>query len=116
MAVRQYLTLLYQGCIFNAFTLQVHNSKTATTLVSLPNLPTGMSSDRILAFLFLHCYLDSYCLVSIGGSTNFYSVFESELGDVIPIIHTSIGGTRIVGRLTAGTSLDPNESLRKYSY
>lgn len=44
----------------------------------------------------------SYCLVSIGGSTNFYSVFESELGDVIPIIHTSIGGTRIIGRLTAG--------------
>lgn len=45
----------------------------------------------------------SYCLVAVGGSTNFYSVFESELGDVIPIIHTTIGGTRIVGRLTAGT-------------
>lgn len=36
------------------------------------------------------------------GSTNFYSAFESELGDVVPIVHTSIGGTRIVGRLTAG--------------
>jgi len=45
---------------------------------------------------------NSYCLVAVGGSTNFYSVFESELGDVIPIIHTTIGGTRIVGRLTAG--------------
>ena len=33
---------------------------------------------------------------------NFYSAFESELGDVVPIVHTTIGGTRIVGRLTAG--------------
>ena len=40
--------------------------------------------------------------MAIGGSTNFYSTFEAELGDVIPIVHTSIGGTRIVGRLTAG--------------
>lgn len=31
-----------------------------------------------------------------------YSVFESELADVIPVVHTSIAGTRIVGRLTAG--------------
>jgi len=45
---------------------------------------------------------NSYCLTSIGGSTNFYSTFEAELGDVIPIVHTSIGGTRIIGRLTAG--------------
>jgi len=45
---------------------------------------------------------NSYCLVAVGGSTNFYSVFESELGDIIPIVHTTIGGTRIVGRLTAG--------------
>jgi len=45
---------------------------------------------------------NSYCLVALGGSTNFYSTFEAELGDVIPIVHTSIGGTRIVGRLTAG--------------
>lgn len=35
---------------------------------------------------------------SIAG----YSVFEAELQDVIPICHASIGGTRIVGRLTAG--------------
>ncbi|KAG0083758.1 Eukaryotic translation initiation factor 6 [Podila epicladia] len=45
---------------------------------------------------------NSYCLVAIGGSENFYSVFESELGDVIPIIHTSIAGTRIIGRLCVG--------------
>lgn len=44
----------------------------------------------------------SYCLAAIGGSTNFYSAFEAELGDIIPIVHTTIGGTRIVGRLTAG--------------
>jgi translation initiation factor 6 len=39
-----------------------------------------------------------------------YSVFEAELGDVIPVVHTSIGGTRIIGRLTAGTypALDPS--------
>ena len=45
---------------------------------------------------------NSYCLCALGGSANFYSVFEAELGDVVPIVHTSIGGTRIVGRLTAG--------------
>jgi translation initiation factor 6 len=45
---------------------------------------------------------NSYCLAAIQGSTNFYSSFESELGDVVPIVHTSIAGTRIVGRLTAG--------------
>jgi translation initiation factor 6 len=45
---------------------------------------------------------NSYGLVAIGGSENFYSVFESELQNVIPLVHTTIGGTRIVGRLTAG--------------
>lgn len=45
---------------------------------------------------------NSYAIVAIGGSENFYSIFESELQDVIPICHASIAGTRIVGRLTAG--------------
>ncbi|KAI9202970.1 uncharacterized protein BJ171DRAFT_511438 [Polychytrium aggregatum] len=45
---------------------------------------------------------NSYALVAIGGSENFYSVFESELADVVPVVHTSIAGTRIIGRLTAG--------------
>lgn len=45
---------------------------------------------------------NSYCLVGIGGSENFYSTFESELSDHIPVIHSSIGDCRIVGRLTAG--------------
>jgi hypothetical protein len=47
---------------------------------------------------------NSYCLVAVGGSENFYSVFESELADHIPVIHTTIAGCRIIGRLTAGTS------------
>lgn len=29
-------------------------------------------------------------------------MFEAELSDVIPVIHTSINGCRIIGRLTAG--------------
>jgi len=45
---------------------------------------------------------NTYCLVGIGGSENFYSVFEGELLDVIPVIHTSIAGCRIVGRTTVG--------------
>lgn len=40
--------------------------------------------------------------MALGGSQNFYSVFESELTDVIPIVTTSIAGTRIVGRMCAG--------------
>ncbi|EGR27570.1 hypothetical protein IMG5_193700 [Ichthyophthirius multifiliis] len=44
----------------------------------------------------------AYCLVSIGASENFYSVFESELCSHIPVIHTSVGDSRIIGRLTCG--------------
>lgn len=40
---------------------------------------------------------NKYCLVAIGGSENFYSVFEGELSDHIPVVHTSIAGCRIVG-------------------
>jgi len=43
-----------------------------------------------------------YCLVGIGGSENFYSTFESEFDEVIPVVHTSIGGCRIIGRLCVG--------------
>ena len=45
---------------------------------------------------------NSYCLVSDAGSESFYSFFESDLGSHIPVIHTSIGGTKIIGRLTCG--------------
>ena len=44
----------------------------------------------------------AYCLVGLGGSENFYSVFESEVGAHIPVIHASVSGTRIVGRVTCG--------------
>lgn len=45
---------------------------------------------------------NAYCLVCTGGSENFYSVFESELADHIPVVHTSIAGCRFVGRVTVG--------------
>ena len=46
----------------------------------------------------------AYCLVPIGGNENFYSVFESELGAQIPVVHTSVAGTRIIGRVTSGNA------------
>lgn len=45
---------------------------------------------------------NKYCLVASGGSENFYSVFESELSSHIPVVHASLAGTKIVGRLCAG--------------
>jgi len=45
---------------------------------------------------------NSYCLVSNSGSEIFYSFFETDIGSHIPVIHTSIGGTKIIGRLTCG--------------
>ncbi|CAL7946543.1 unnamed protein product [Xylocopa violacea] len=45
---------------------------------------------------------NAYCLVAIGGSENFYSVFEAELAESIPVIHASVGGCRIIGRLCVG--------------
>eukprot|EP00695_Tsukubamonas_globosa_P003073 TRINITY_DN455_c0_g1_i2.p1 TRINITY_DN455_c0_g1~~TRINITY_DN455_c0_g1_i2.p1 ORF type:complete len:127 (+),score=36.23 TRINITY_DN455_c0_g1_i2:112-492(+) len=45
---------------------------------------------------------NAYCIVGMGGSANFYSVFEGELADHIPVIPATIAGCRIVGRLCAG--------------
>ncbi|XP_033328744.1 eukaryotic translation initiation factor 6 [Megalopta genalis] len=45
---------------------------------------------------------NAYCLVAIGGSENFYSVFEAELAETIPVVHASLGGCRIIGRLCVG--------------
>ncbi|NP_001171848.1 eukaryotic translation initiation factor 6 [Saccoglossus kowalevskii] len=45
---------------------------------------------------------NSYCLVAIGGSENFYSIFEGELSEVVPVVHTSIAGCRIIGRMCVG--------------
>lgn len=63
------------------------------------------------------CYAtltNSYCLVAQGASENFYSVFESELADAIPVVHSSIAGCRIVGNLTVGNRnglLVPNTTV-----
>jgi translation initiation factor 6 len=51
---------------------------------------------------------NKYALAAIGGSMNFYSVFESELAEAIPIVRSSIAGTRIIGRMCVGT---PTPSL-----
>jgi translation initiation factor 6 len=45
---------------------------------------------------------NAYALVALQGSENFYSTFETELANQIPVIHCSIGGTRIVGRVCVG--------------
>ena len=47
---------------------------------------------------------NSYALIAVGASENFYSVFEAELADHIPVVHASIGGTRIIGRLCVGNN------------
>lgn len=40
--------------------------------------------------------------IGIGGSENFYSIFQSELAQHIPVVHATIGGNRFVGRTTVG--------------
>lgn len=45
---------------------------------------------------------NSYCLVCQGGSELFYSAFEAELADAIPVIHASIADCRFVGRVCVG--------------
>ncbi|GMH39422.1 hypothetical protein BSKO_07320 [Bryopsis sp. KO-2023] len=45
---------------------------------------------------------NAYCMVSLGGSQGFYSTFQAELAEHIPVFKTSIAGTRLVGRMTVG--------------
>ena len=45
---------------------------------------------------------NSFALCAIGGSENFYSIFEAELAEHIPVVHASIGGCRFVGRVCVG--------------
>lgn len=45
---------------------------------------------------------NAYCLVAIGGSENFYSTFQNEFADTIPVVHASVAGCRIIGRMTVG--------------
>lgn len=57
------------------------------------------SNDEVGVFSKL---TNSYCLVAIGGCENFYSVFESELAQDMPVVHASLAGCRIIGRLSVG--------------
>jgi translation initiation factor 6 len=45
---------------------------------------------------------NKYCLVAQSPSANFYSVFEAELSEHIPVAYASIAGCRIIGSLCAG--------------
>ncbi|CAH1101167.1 unnamed protein product [Psylliodes chrysocephalus] len=57
---------------------------------------------------------NAYCLVGIGGSENFYSIFEGELGETVPVVHVSLAGLRIIGRMCVGNKhglLVPNSTL-----
>merc|ERR1711990_908169 len=47
---------------------------------------------------------NKYCLVGIGGQENFYSVFEAELSEHIPVVHASVAGCRVIGRMCAGNA------------
>lgn len=57
------------------------------------------SSDDIGVFCRL---TNAYCLVAAGASQNFYSVFEQELADHIPVVYCSLGDSRCIGRLCVG--------------
>lgn len=48
------------------------------------------------------CLTNAYCLVALGASANFYSAFESELADHIPVVYATVAGCRVVGSLCAG--------------
>lgn len=57
------------------------------------------SSNEVGVFAKL---TNSYCLVATGGSEHFYSTIEAELSGHIPVIHASVGGTRVIGRVCVG--------------
>jgi hypothetical protein len=37
-----------------------------------------------------------------------HSIFEAELADTIPVIHASVAGCRIIGRMCVGKCVDLN--------
>jgi len=45
---------------------------------------------------------NKYCIVAQSPSTNFYSVFEAELSDHIPVVQATVAETRIVGSMCVG--------------
>lgn len=42
-----------------------------------------------------------YCIVP-QGNPHFFSTFDGELSDTIPVIQATFAGTKIIGRLCAG--------------
>ncbi|KFG57106.1 putative eukaryotic initiation factor-6, partial [Toxoplasma gondii RUB] len=54
------------------------------------------SSNEVGVFAKL---TNSYCLVALGGSEHFYSTLEAELAPHIPVVHATVGGTRVIGRV-----------------
>ena len=45
---------------------------------------------------------NAYCLVAAGGSETFYSAFKTDIAKRVPVIPCTIGGAKIVGRMTCG--------------
>lgn len=68
----------------------------------LPGLSIEHKANTLVRVGVFSTLTNAYALVAIGASENFYSVFEAELQDVVPICRATIAGTRIIGRLTAG--------------
>jgi translation initiation factor 6 len=58
------------------------------------------SQSFLLYCLSIHLF--TYFFTGIGGSENFYSIFQAELASHIPVVHATIGGNRFVGRTTVG--------------
>lgn len=82
----------------------------SSIIISMANRVQYENSNDIGVFSKL---TNGYCLVAAGGSYNFYSVYESELGSFVPVVQATVGGTRIVGRTTAGNKnglLVPNNT------
>ena len=73
-----------------------YSTRTPTTMAQRAQFE---SSNDIGVFAKL---TNKYCLTALGASQNFYSIFEAELAEHIPVVQTSIGGMRILGRLTVG--------------
>lgn len=57
------------------------------------------SSSEVGVFSLL---TNTYCLVGLGGSENFYSAFEQELANHIPVVHCTVSSTKIIGSMMVG--------------
>jgi len=77
----------------------VDSSSFRTSCLAMAQRAQYENSNEVGVFAKL---TNTYCLTALGGSQNFYSVFESELADHMPVVQTSIAGTRIIGRMTVG--------------